>query len=1024
MLYWSALNKQDKMKIFYVVILIIIFPFYTSLHAQCTVTADTAGYNKDRRELKRLYESTNGSSWVNKWDTSTVLNNSWYGVTMSSNGCRVRIISILNNNVTGSLPEDPDLSELITFRIYNSNNTYGKISGNLPDMSKLTKIELINLTSNQIEGTLPATFPNSIKNLILTNNRFSGSVPDYNLSNLTELRLNGNQLTGSIPSFSNLTSLQNLSLATNQLTSSIPNFSISTLVSIDLSNNQLSGSIPDFNLSNLKILTLNNNQLTGTLPLFQNTALTEMRLSENLISDTVPNYQISTLQLIHLTSNPLYGTLPDFNALVNLKDLRINGCNMEGELPLFTNNTLLEIIYLGANNLSGSIPNYNLPKLRLLNIPSNKLTGVLQNYNLPALTNFTASENMLSGLLPAFNAMPKLTDLILSNNRLCGPLPGNMSLPALSYLTLGQNLFSGEIPSTFVADLPKITDVRLNNNYLQGTIPDFSSATLFRLYVGDNKLTGPLPSFNNALKLKEFSAAYNLLNGPIPDYKARPGSDTSNMYIVLSNNSFSFGDIATSSYNTINRYSYRSQIIPLIYDPVQNSLAVNAGFVNDDAENTYVWKRTCGGTTTIIADTTTSTLYLPPAENGCTYRCEVTNSILTQDHLVRLNNALNATYKRLIAASHFFLYKKTPASLCSYTSGPYECTDVIAGDIKLPVQYTGDTNFIKGATPLQIAYPETYIQADDFQTTSNTFGTINFESTENGSATWLLPDFSDELIPFTSTPVPLGKANLSVLTNQFDATSSLDLNDIALKTPCSDCPELEADFIYFYTEPDCAISLYDTTNNALTVPFKYVDYKENTDVPSVKVSYRPVYNVVEYVDVPANDIQCADGICMVTFNFSSPGMYNETRLKYKLEAVSQSGRRFSTISDYYIHEQREEPIVGYFGTHPDRFNILENLKHPTCDMYWYMWHQRAIINTINSWPAIVNINGTQEFYGHMPETNVDDGWGYRTFLIRKGNFNITSLPSCNTISVTGTAAGIQTQMDYKVICKNPITEQD
>jgi len=1007
--------------LFPVILLILsVILFSASVQGQ-TCTADPAGRLADSLQLINLRTSTYGYSWVNKWDTSKPIN-TWYGVLMTSNGCRVRSISMTNNHVTGSLPSELDLPELTTLKIINAASALGRLSGRLPDMTKLPQLRSLELTRNNISDTLPKIFSDSLRILTLSYNQIYDTIPVYtNLSRLTEVRLNNNLLEGNVPDYSSNPMLAVLDLSANQLSGHIPLFEGNdSLNYIALNNNALTDTIPDFNLGKLKELYLYSNQLSGKLPLFNNTVLERIYLHLNQISDTVPNYTNSSIRSLFLHSNPLYGTLPDFDALVNLTDLRIYATQVEGYLPLFTNNRKLVAVYLSENNLYGPIPDYTLPDLQNLRINENNLTGELRNFDLPSMTIFFAHGNKLSGTLPVFNRMPKLTQLLISNNLLCGPLPEGIDLPQMALMSLADNFFSGEVSASFIAGMPKLADLRLENNDFHGPVPDFNSTTLYRLYFHYNRFSGSLPGFNNALKLKEILGSHNLLSGNIPDYKARPGSDTTNMYLDFSKNNFNFSHISTSPYNTVNRYSYRSQIIPLNYDPATRTLSVYAGYVNNESENTYVWKKTCAGVVETLPENT-RTLVLPEIPDGCRYRCEISNTILTQDHTIALSSALNSTYKKLTIGSHIFTYRPTPASLCKYEQGTLECEDVLAGTISLPVKYKGDTSFIKGITPLQISYPEEYVQADSFRTVSETVGAVAYLSDEDGLSALELPDFSSELIPFpNNTAVPLGKGEFSVLSDNFNATSSFDLNDIVLNTQCSDCAELEADFIYFYSEPECLLSMYDTITGTVIISFRYVDYRHNTALPQLKIWFRTDYAVDTYSQVPENDIVYADGRYLVTFVLPATAI-SSGRMKYKIEAVSESGRYFRLISDYYIDQRRDEPLLCYTGTAPDRFDVIENLKHPSCDMYWYIFFKRPVVYTLNGYVGVLKINNVQQYNAYMTESQVDDGWGYRTNSIVKGNLKVPQLPACYRLdaSYTGTIGYLKSMIiDYKIMCKS------
>ncbi len=202
----------------------------------------------DSLELVNLYNTTNGANWTDNtnWLNAPILQ--WYGITLTNDGQNIRIIDLLDNNLSGTIP-DLNLAQLETLNL-----AFNEISGTIPDLQNLPQ-----LTSLYLE----------VNNLI-------GTIPNFDSPIIEEIRLYGNQLTGTIPSFENLISLQELLIGNNQLSGTIPNFILPNLTALDLGTNQLSGNLPDFNnLIQLEELYVNNNQLSGAIP--DLTAFTTLR---------------------------------------------------------------------------------------------------------------------------------------------------------------------------------------------------------------------------------------------------------------------------------------------------------------------------------------------------------------------------------------------------------------------------------------------------------------------------------------------------------------------------------------------------------------------------------------------------------------------------------------------------------------------------------------------------------------------------------------------------------------------------
>ncbi|XP_019058790.1 PREDICTED: probably inactive leucine-rich repeat receptor-like protein kinase At5g48380 [Tarenaya hassleriana] len=93
-----------------------------------------------------------------------------------------------------------------------------------------------------------------------------------------------------------------------------------------------------------------------------------------------------------------------------------------------------------------------------------------------------------------------LTALDLSRNNLSGALPSDISMliGLATTLDLSYNGFSGEIPVS-LSNISFLNTLMLNDNRLRGKIPP--DLTLLR-------------------RLKQFSVAYNLLTGPVPDFNS------------------------------------------------------------------------------------------------------------------------------------------------------------------------------------------------------------------------------------------------------------------------------------------------------------------------------------------------------------------------------------------------------------------------------------------------------------------------------------------------------------------------
>ncbi|GMI77593.1 STRUBBELIG-receptor family 3 [Hibiscus trionum] len=130
---------------------------------------------------------------------------------------------------------------------------------------------VMDLSHNQIGGSIPSNIPLTIRNLFLSGNQFNGSIPATlsALTQLTELFLDDNHLRDEIPdSFQELKSLVNLDLSGNNLTGQLP---------------------PSFgNLSSLTTLHLQNNKISGVLDVLQDLPLSDLNVENNILSGPIP----------------------------------------------------------------------------------------------------------------------------------------------------------------------------------------------------------------------------------------------------------------------------------------------------------------------------------------------------------------------------------------------------------------------------------------------------------------------------------------------------------------------------------------------------------------------------------------------------------------------------------------------------------------------------------------------------------------------------------------------------------------
>jgi Leucine-rich repeat (LRR) protein len=110
----------------------------------------------------------------------------------------------------------------------------------------------------------------------------------------------------------------------------------------------------------------------------------------------------------------------------------------------------------------------------------------------------------------------RVASIRLGNNKLTGTLPESLSnLETLQVFMVGNNALSGALPS--FRGLPSLFVFEVNDNQLVGEIPAFVGNTSIRfLDVSNNRLSGTIPSLGQWLTLRSVRFNSNLFTGVLP----------------------------------------------------------------------------------------------------------------------------------------------------------------------------------------------------------------------------------------------------------------------------------------------------------------------------------------------------------------------------------------------------------------------------------------------------------------------------------------------------------------------------
>lgn len=563
------------------------------------------------------------------------------------------LVDLSNNQLTGSIP-----SSIRAIAVYLSNN---QLSGSLPD-SLISFGNSVRLSHNQLTGAIPNLSYKVFGDIDISYNNLTYVDPSNCASNTITgdaLKINNNRL--------NFTGLECITASANVASAftinpqqQLPVINDNATLKVSAGGTLANNTYKWYNGSTLVATKTGDSSFTYTTLGDYHAAVTNSTVTGvTLYSDTVNIAVLGSLHsdslalvdiynevtsglnwvltdpvstwegvtirngrvavlLVGSLSGTLSPSLGNLNALTTLSIDEYTSGTLTGSIPTtIANLTNLEQLVIGANNLTGAIPDdlgRNQPDLSYLFIVDNPLTGTIPSglEYATSLSEVYIQGTQISGTIPTFFKNLPVGNLVLASNKLTGSVPDSLGATGFLYnLELIDNQLTGPLPSSIKAEY-----IDLSSNQLSGSLPDNLKDLGSWIKLSNNRFTGAIPNLTGGL-YTELDISKNLLES------VHPSNCSSNVEITgsplnISNNKLNFTGlecIKSSFYGTTLIISPQ-QTIPIINEnPVLKAAAGGT-----PANNTYKWYK---GAALLATNTGDSTLTVTTPG---LYYCIVTNS--------------------------------------------------------------------------------------------------------------------------------------------------------------------------------------------------------------------------------------------------------------------------------------------------------------------------------------------------------------------------------------------------------------
>nr|XP_023927877.1 probable LRR receptor-like serine/threonine-protein kinase At4g36180 [Quercus suber] len=207
-------------------------------------------------------------------------------------------------------------------------------------------------------------------------------------------------------------------------------------------------------------------------------------LSNNFILRWVPNEALSKLEVLHLDSNNFNNSiLSSLSGIASLKELYLGYNNLNGSIPIqgferFSLLSKLEVLHLDGNNFNHSILQSlsGIASLKELDLSSNKLNGSIHIKEFKAFSNLEDLD-LRGNEIDAFvttrdsNILTKLQLLDLSGNDFSVRVLDSLTaFPSLKTLDLSYNNLAGSFIAKELSKLNNLEQLKLDGSSIDKSL--------------------------------------------------------------------------------------------------------------------------------------------------------------------------------------------------------------------------------------------------------------------------------------------------------------------------------------------------------------------------------------------------------------------------------------------------------------------------------------------------------------------------------------------------------------------------